>query len=442
MSWGGVLAGEREISEATSAYRPIRHVRPPAVPIAGELARCGDDVVQLVRAEVLDDWVGWRAAGHAHVLSPRDIVLLTDGHALVLPWCVARLEVWLAMRTASGSPPAGGEVVTLAVSLLRGVQEAWDGRTGHEQGPAGEWWLTDEARPIFAEGAGETPEASARRVLEGLARGSADRVLRRVLEEAVTALERPRGLHRAVDAIEGRLFEAYAPRALALEERTAEDAIPEVERPAPSAEGAAQAVGAWLDRHVDAGVAALAAGAWESVGEMMTAVGRRRSTRRPSGPSRSRRAPLLVGAACAGAVLLIGALWPGEGSAEADAPMASDAPPASGEQSAMVEASAPSGDPSEPTSAEPVSPAENTPEGAAGQESSPEDETPEEETPEEATARLVEGVTADEVALVDDFGDVAVTRIAQDAGHRHVVLERVQGEWRVRQLYETAKGAG
>ncbi|GAA4189256.1 hypothetical protein GCM10022219_04630 [Microbacterium oryzae] len=423
MSWDGVLAGEREISESTGAYRPIRHVQPPAVPVAGELATCGDDVVQLVRAEALDDWAGWRAAGHAHVLSPRDVVRLADGHALVLPWCVAKLEVWLAARTASGPPLAGGEVVTLAVSLLRGVQEAWDGRTGHEQGPIGEWWLTDEARPIFAERAGgEQPEVSARRVLEGIARGSADRVLRRVLEEAVTALERPRGLHRAVDAIEGRLFEACAPRALALETRAVEDAVPDVERAALSSDGTAQAVGTWLDRHVDAGVAALAAGAWDSLGGILAAIGRPRSGRRAPGSARSRRAPLLVGAVCAGAVLLVGAVWPGEGSAEADAPPASVEPSTSEEPTAMADASAPPSGPAKPTPTPPVTPAE--------------------ESPEEATARLVEGVAADEVALVDDFGDVAVTRIAQDAGHRHVVLERVAGEWRVRQLYETAKGAG
>ena len=88
----------------------------------------------------------------------------------------------------------------------------------------------------------------------------------------------------------------------------------------------------------------------------------------------------------------------------------------------MADVSAPPSGPAKPTPTPPVTPAE--------------------ESPEEATARLVEGVAADEVALVDDFGDVAVTRIAQDAGHRHVVLERVAGEWRVRQLYETAKGAG
>lgn len=416
MGWDDVISGEPGISEGTGAYRLIRHVAPPGAPLAGELAAAGDDVVQLVRSEAAEGWEGWRAAGAQHVLAPVDIVRLPDGHALALPWCVARLETWLAGRLARGPALAGGEIVTLAVSVLRGVQEAWAGRAGDEHGPSGEWWLTDEARPVLALGAGDAAEASARRVLATVSEASGDRVVRRALDECATALERPRGLHRTLPELESRLFDACAPRPLLRADDGAASsdaaATPERRQGADQPDRAAMpAWSDWIERHVDAGVGMLTTRAWEGLREAAALI---RSRVRPRvGRTGSRRAPLLVGGACAAAVLLAGALWP------------SDASPGAG--AAQEPAAA----------AEPADAA-----GAPESEHGPEAEGADDETPVQATARLVEGADDATVALLDDFGDVAVTRAVVDGETRHVVLERVDGAWRLRQVYDTAKGAG
>lgn len=440
MSWDDVVAGEASIAEPTGAYRPIRRVGPPGAPLAGELAAAGDDVVQLVRADAADGWEGWRAAGAQHVLAPIDIVRLPDGHALALPWCVERLEPWLAARVARGPALSGGEVVTLAVSLLRGVQEAWAGRAGDEQAPCGEWWLTDEARPVLALDVGDPAEASARRVLAAVGDASGDRVLRRALDECATALERPRGLHRALAELEARLFDACAPRPLLREEGGAseEDRAERIEprRGARRADrDAPSAWSDWIGRHVDAGVGAMVADAWDGLREGSARLSAR-ARRGRGGRTGSRRAPLLVGALCAACVLLAGALWPSDDQPGADA---AEHPPETAEVAA--EGGGANG-PADADGGGPPAEVEHDAVESELREDAGAPELPEHETPEQATARLVEGSDGSSVTLVDDFGDVAVTRAVVDGEPRHVVLERVEGTWRLRQLYETAKGAG
>ncbi|WOF24503.1 hypothetical protein N8K70_07520 [Microbacterium betulae] len=448
MSWEDVLAGTAPVgTEPTGAYRHIRHAAEG--PVAGALTACGDDLLVLAHAARLDDWEGWRHAGAQHVLAPVDLVRLVDGHAVVLPLCDVRLDGWIARRAARGPALGGGEIVTLAVSLIRGTQEAWTGRGGDEPGPVGTWWISSDARPLFAHGDGEPVETAASRAIATVAGSCADRVLRRVLDEIPAVLARPRGLHRTAPELEEKLFEACAPRALVLEgpdggsgatsplsddDETAGGLV------AAGGRRRGRALGELVERHLDAGVGELVADAWDGLRGSWDELRARRARGRgsPSPRANGRRAPLLVGLAAAGAVLVAGALWPegddGEDSGGAAASVRGAETAARPDPSETQGVAAGDGSVHRETSVE---------ESAAGEAPHADARSPsEEETPEEAALRLVEGAEPSSTALVDDFGDVAVTRVEVGDSTQHVVLERVDGVWRVRQVYDTAKGAG
>ncbi|GAA4766410.1 hypothetical protein [Microbacterium gilvum] len=442
MSWDAVVTGAAPPpTEPTGAYRAVRRVTPPASPLEGIIASQGDDSVVLVPVEQLDGWEGWRSAGSQHVLAPLDIVRLADGHAVVLPRCDDTVEARLAHRAARGPVLRGGEAVTLAVSLLRGVQEAWAQRPPGADAPRGRWWLSADARPLFAFGDGDPVEESAASLLAAAGECCPDKVVRRVLDDVRVAFERPRALRRTGPDLETRLFEACAPQPLA--EDGPSDVRPdhadlrEDARPAAPSEG-------WLVHRVDVGLGELVADAFAEVGRRMRARGTARRVRptraatgsaSPAGGPLRRRAPIIVGAICGGAVLAVGLAWPSATDDASPGPGRTGAADDGDASSTVVHATSAPPAPA----AEATPPTEHVPTADATATGVP---TPsaEEETPEQATARLVEG--AADAALVDDFGDVAVTRVEGDGIVRHVVLERVDGVWQLRQTYETAEGAG
>ncbi|MFT4235922.1 MAG: hypothetical protein QM607_13125 [Microbacterium sp.] len=385
MSWNDVVAGTAAAGEdPVGAYRAIRRTGPPDAPVDGVIATVGGESVLLVDAADARDWPGWSYGEAQHVLAPLDIARAADGHLLVLPRCECTVDDWL--RRSRGAP-SGGETITLAVSLLRGSTEAWEGVRGDAEVPRGVWWLTADARPVVALGEGEPVEEAAAALLDRVVALSSDRALVRVLEETIAALGRPRALHRTSAELEDRLFEQFAPQPIVL-------ATTQADAPVQTDQLRAQ---------VHRRLPAVAASALqEGPGALLLALlaqQRERLPGRSRTASRSRsghRTPLILGGLAAGAVLLGGWFWPGADSQE---PAETPSPVAS-----RATATAP----------------------------------PQDETPEAATLRLADVPADADVALIDDFGDVAVTRYDDDDGTHHVVLERRDGTWTIREVYDDA----
>ena len=114
------------------------------------------------------DWAGWLAPQDGHVVVPLDLIRRIDGHDVMLPLCVERVDDFLLRRATRRIPLSVGETVTLGVSLVRGFA-AW-----HAIGRGtGEWWLTDGGRPVLACGSSgiEVPRHTAE-LLRSLAEAS------------------------------------------------------------------------------------------------------------------------------------------------------------------------------------------------------------------------------------------------------------------------------
>ncbi|MBO3662498.1 hypothetical protein [Microbacterium stercoris] len=293
----------------TDAYRPIRRISPPEAPLDGVLAAVGERRVLLADAAMAADGVfAARGQPPQHLLTPRDVVRRADGHDLELPWCRERVTRLLDARSAQGRPLAGGEIVTLAVSVLRGTCEAWDDIGPEGEPMPGRWWLDDEGRPLFApmpDGGQIAREAAD--LLEQAAAHTRDRVMLRLLGQAREALQRPRRLWRLIGPLEDALLEAFASRGIEQPDaRPARRAMldePEVgarEAFRPPPRGALTAMSESF-----AG-AALADLLGETLDRVRGAV-RRVATGRSEG---GRRVPLMVGAAVAAVVLGGGLLWP------------------------------------------------------------------------------------------------------------------------------------
>lgn len=283
--------------------RVIRRVGDDA-PWPGVLAAMPDGtMVVLVEAAALGEaWAGWLAPADGHVLAPVDVVRTTTGHAAAIPVCRERLEDLLARRAGAGAVLTEGETLTLAVSLLRGCLQA--GATAR-----GTWWVTDDARPVFAESGGEDAAAAAARMLAATgARGS--RLAELVAEAATLVCDAPR-LAREGEALEERLFAAASPEPLALEvfaPRHSRALSIHTERREPAAVDDAPA-GLWhrLIGSVDADLA-------DTVSRATTSVWRR--LQRSEAPAKSRKGPLLAAGVVAavivgGAALLPAAAEPG-----------------------------------------------------------------------------------------------------------------------------------
>lgn len=214
-------------------HRTIRTLAEDEGPFEGDLVTRTGGMAVRVDAERLRGWAGWTFAGAEHVVAPVDIALRADGQDVLLPWCVRTVRTSLAQATEAGGI-SHGEAVTLAVSILRGVLELdggqhdaeLDRRHSRADGAGderhGSWWLTDEARPVFAidapggrheEGA---PRETGERLLRDVEERIEDRALRRVLARLAEALHDPRRLRAEAARWEGELLEIAAPRPLRL----------------------------------------------------------------------------------------------------------------------------------------------------------------------------------------------------------------------------------
>ncbi|WP_336645597.1 hypothetical protein [Microbacterium sp. USHLN186] len=333
------------------AHRGIRLVDARESAVPGELITDGDALRVRVDAAAVPDAL-WRFAGAEHVAGVCDVVRRRDGHDALLPWCTERVEVFLGKRMAADAALAPGETVTLVGSLLRGVVEV-----GEDQA-TGQWWLTDEMRPVFVPGEGAACEVAARAVVGRLRDSCADRALQRTLAEIDAGLADRRVVAGRADGWERELTELASPRALrreaqldgpaAMRPRRARElsmAVPAAAGPVSdtglpvterrgavqgrmlegvrlvirsagdaargslavlrgSLQGVLPAARARIARGVD-----IHPGLHERTGA--PAGGRRRRGRAASTQQRSpRRRMLLVGAAVAGLVLAGGMLWP------------------------------------------------------------------------------------------------------------------------------------
>jgi len=425
----------------TDAYRILRSVAPPDVPFPGRLARsAGDTTVLLVASEDVRDWPALAFDGSGHVLAPRDVVRLGRGVCIELDWCPERLDRLLDRRDAAGAGLRAGEAVTLAVSVRRGLAElALTRPRGVDAWPAGEWWMTDAARPVFVLGAGRPADECSQALLERVAG---------LTEHPATAAA-VSGLAARIDAIaadqtvEAGLFSAAEPLPVTttvLEPARARSlGMPVHDAAADEAVEPRQGLlTGFLGRHVDAD---LAATVWDAAHSVL----RRVRARRPK--------PWILAGAVAAIVLAGGVLWPGGGTAEAgddaadpvaseSVPLAPSAPPA------VSPAPAASGD----AAAAPD-------EGLAGiaarlldeRLACDEDARCLAGVVEDPAVRLPEGPidrTGAErtLTLLDELGGVAVLRV-ESAGERSpdgeaaaqlVVIVESGGRWLIRDAYDVA----
>lgn len=334
------------------AHRVVRVLDPDEGPYAGSLVTNGGSVAVRVDVRAISGWDAWAHAGDEHVAGPVDIVRHSDGHGVLLPWCTERLAAFVGRRQADGLEFSSGEVSTLVGSLLRGLDELAASREG-DGAARGDWWLTEDGRPLFVIGTGEDARESAARIVERLCEHCPDRSLGRLLgavRDGLRALgARPGAPRRQLVLWEAELFATAAPRPLEREARTparvrdielvrtlraAPAVLPGSRRPRSGGGGdpSARTTFARLLPTVAAGAAAARA---RLSAVRAAAVGRVARGRGASGPRRaftlqirrsdgaprhggearaaSRRPRLLlVGGAMAAAVLAAGLLWPGD----------------------------------------------------------------------------------------------------------------------------------
>lgn len=189
------------------AHRAIRPVDTTESAIAGVLV--ADGAAMRVRVDV--DTVPaelWRHGAGEHIAGVCDLVRRPYGHDALVPWCTERLSVYLARRTGAKHALLPGEAVTLAGSLLRGIEQAGTSAL------TGVWWLTDEGRPVFVPGDGQGIVGATVVAISAIRALTADRGVDRVLAELERMPEDPRAVQRRLAGWEAALTEQAAPRAL------------------------------------------------------------------------------------------------------------------------------------------------------------------------------------------------------------------------------------
>lgn len=280
-------------------YRPVRRVSAGEdVPWSGLLVRLasGEPRILVDAGQFEDDWAGWHAPPDGHVLAPLDVIRRSDGHDVMLPLCVERVEAFLARRAASRVPLSIGETVTLGVSLVRGIAASDDVVRA-----TGEWWLTDAGRPVLATGASEREAAAhTSELLHVLAAGSA---CAEALAVAAEVVGRSRVSAYDLRDAEDGLFAVAAPEPLAttlLGPRAARDLVP-FDRTSLAGLDDGEPGPGWVNtlaRHVDADLA-------DAVSRATTGLWRRLRT-----PRSGSRRPWLLATGAAAVVLAAGVMWP------------------------------------------------------------------------------------------------------------------------------------
>ncbi len=453
------------------AHRVIRRIDAGEGPYAGTLVTRGGSVAVQVDSSSISGWVGWEHAGDDHVAGPLDVVRRSDGHDVLLPWCTERVSSFIGRRAAADAALASGEMTTLVASILRGMGELARA-ADHEA--TGEWWLTDDGRPTFVFGSGETARAAAAALVARLRKDCADRSLARLLaaiEEGLGAdTARPGMPARQLERWEAELFDTAASKPLRRDVHA-----PELARDADAARHAVVArpdqrrqlrsraslprqssgVGALSSRivvaighRVSAWRAAVALGLEHRPWRRADGGSVRRGELADVGTAASGRTPVrrgrrtIVAAVAAAVVLVGGLLWPGGATGEPDGGGAKAVPkstPRATEVDRVPSASSPTSSPSAPAPDAAPSPVPSA-EGSPSDGSDPVD-------PVEAARMLIsaigicgehddkvcDGAVAQgsvgvvdalggdsEGALqlepVDEYGDVAVIRVSSSEG--------------------------
>ncbi|WEK59917.1 MAG: hypothetical protein P0Y60_11210 [Candidatus Microbacterium colombiense] len=490
-------AETRSTTIAPGAHRVIRIVDSSDGPFGGTLVVHGAGVAVQVDAAHWAGWEGWRFGGSEHVAAPLDFVRRAEGHDLLLPWCTERVSTFLSRRESVGSRLSSGECCTLLVSLLRALEEL--GSTV-EGAVTGVWWLTDAGKPIFVIGSGEEARGGVAQLVTQLEEGCEDKALGRLLLAVTAGLDRSLGQRRVpallLEKWEAELLELASPRALQREVGVVEGAepLPRVvvrreSTPVPGrrslrtenatspstvslvADQALAIVTAVRRRIVAVAGVIGSRSVKPSAARLPGARSVRRGTGRVSPPHRRRA--IMVGAGVAGVVVAAGLLWP------------------SGATSEVSNSQTPV-----PTGTTPVGRAE----GVEATTDVDDDREQQEnadggvDSPDEAAARLLgviarcaeagDSVCADAVtagqsevveslagyspeevalALVDQYGDLAVIRMTAGAGasspdaetgegaegaseassgDRMIVLVMSHEEWLVRDVYDVADQPG
>ena len=429
-------------SSASSVPTGIRAIRqlagPPDAPWPGRLVHVAPGVSRLlVDASLFDPSSPlWRADAEGHVLAACDVVRRTDGHDVLVPLCTQTLDRLLARR-AERAPLTDGERLTVAVSVLRGLTELAalgcpDAR--------GQWWVTDDARPIFAAGCGgETAIAASVRLLGALATGSPR--LQPLLERGADLAADPPHLAREIDTLEARLFQIAQPEPLATAV-LAPPRHPVTARRAPSPAPSSDERGSvWtsLARHVDVDLADL-------VSRITTGIWRR--ARRPA--TNRRRGPWIAAAAAATAVLVGAVFVPAAGGAADARPAQTPDAVAETVHTADDVAADPGVGSAEPTDADAApdpSSREQTVTALLDARRACAGDAACLVTVQEDPALAVPAGAVDlepttrRTAFIDDFGDVAVVRVDGGDGTaaQLVVIAAHDGKWLLRDVYDVAQ---
>lgn len=406
---------------------PLRALARHEAPFPGMLLS-GPRRLVWVDAAHWESHPAWRARPDGHVLAPLDAGRRPEGDGILIPHCTMRTREWLDGRLRIGD----GEAVTLGVSVLRGAVEAEE-----LDAAAGEWWLTDDGRPVLALAADATSPRwrdSSARLLDDLARRSSSPAARAVSALAA-AISGPAPLTGAAGALEASLFAVATPVPLATD-------VPQRARAAsihraspPEAGHDSRPLGVELvTRFVDAEWA-------ERIREAARSLRARRrradatQERRRGTP---RRGALVAAAAAAVIVLAAGLMWP-QGSATSAAPsQPHPAAPVVGDDL-----------PSSPTAPATRSPSA----GPADLRSIAGDLMGRFSTcaavgcpatvVERVDLRVPDGpvLASDdqrEIDLVEDYGGVAVLRIRAEGRSQLVVIVRADDSWLVRDVFDAA----
>jgi hypothetical protein len=242
----------------------------------------------------------WSAGGE-HVAGIAEVVRTAEGHAVVVPLCTRSIADLAAERGAAGQSFHPGEVVTLVVSLLRGVLSE---SSAHGIPLCrGEWWLDGEGAPRFVhDDAGVPADEAAVLAVHAVGRACGqDAATVDALDHAARGLADVERLSSSSAVLETELFALAVPEPVGVQvlarrgrTRVAASAAPE-----PAARPA------WrrLADAADAGVAEMFSQAATSLWHMLR--------HRPPREGRPRRGKLLVACACGALVLAAGLLWPG-----------------------------------------------------------------------------------------------------------------------------------
>lgn len=494
------------------AHRVIRAISGEEGPHAGALVTYGDSVAVLIDESALSAWTGWTHAGDEHVMGPVDVIRREHGHGVLLPWCTQRLATFLGRRSAAEVPLSGGEKVTVVISMLRGIGEL--GRASHEA-EGGTWWITDGGRPVFVFGTGDGAAAEAARLIGRWDSDDGDRALCRVLTMIGEGLRsdplRPGVPPRQLDAWEEELLHLAAPRPLRLDvhpqerardiavvrdlrEGAASPALPR-DRSGRRLTGRARGRVAWASvtfrRMVESARGAhrdeehRGARRRRTESRALTGVRRRRHpdrARENTQDERSvaRRAPrrrlVVVAGLATTAVLAVGLLWP-----TGDATEPSSASDREGSAQKRSGGSRPGGDEGAAAASteDATIVAEPSPSSSPSSDITGDDDDPLVAAP-ALLHRIAECLDADDavcsaavadgakgvierfdaapamvvdpvLTLVDEYGDVAVVRVARADGADDdaaktadliVVLVRLAEKWLVRDVYDVADQPG